>query len=87
MLECVVYLQKVIKQFLQGEEQLQLFPTKKEWDQCILLLIILLPLKQTTDRLQQTLRPSIDLVFWPYKTLFNELDEINIIFELSKNLE
>jgi len=87
MLERAVYLQKPIEHYLNEETLPDLIPTKKEWDQAKLLLMILLPFKKTSDRLQQTSRPSIDSVFWAYETLFNEIDEVQTVFALPKHKE
>ena len=87
MLERAVYLQKPIEHFLNEETLPNLIPTKKERDQAMLLLTILLPFKKTSDCLQQTTRRSIDSVFWAYETLFNEIDEVQTVFALPKNQE
>jgi len=85
MLERAVFLRKAIERFVDLEDLDHLRLSKKEWDQCELLLTILLPFKKTSDRLQQTKRPSIDAVFWSYETLFNEIDELNTIFNTPIN--
>ena len=73
-----------LQHFLNEETLPTLIPTKKDWDQGKLLLTILLPFKKTSDRLQQTTRPSIDSVFWAYETLFNEIDQVQAVFALPK---
>jgi len=85
MLERAVYLRKPIEHFLNDEDLEDLKPSKKEWDQCELLLTILLPFKKTSDRLQETKRPAIDAVFWSYETLFNEIDQLQTILSTPTN--
>ena len=58
------------------------YPTLKlsdtEWTQIEFVFNILLPLKATCMRLQQTSRPAMEKMFYTYETLFNELDRLSM---------
>src|SRR5947207_8769267 len=79
MLERALYLRKAIDAFVKDLcfPDLQLSPV--EWTQVEFVLNILIPLKATCMRLQQTSRPAIEVVFYTYETLFNELDRLAIL--------
>ena len=76
MLERALYLRKPIDAFVKEYrfQDLQLSPS--EWTQVEFILNILVPLKATCQRLQQTSRPGIESVFYTCETLFNELDRL-----------
>ena len=79
MLERVVYLHKAIDAFVKDLRFSELEISASEWTQFEFILNILIPLKATCTRLQQTSRPSIEVVFYTYETLFNELDQLAIL--------
>ncbi len=81
MLERAIYLHKPIDAFVKDLHfpDLQLSPT--EWTQVEFVFNILLPLKATCMRLQQTSRPAMEAVFYTYETLFNELDRLSLLAE------
>jgi len=81
MLERAIYLRKPIDAFVKDLSfpDLQLSPT--EWTQVEFVFNILLPLKATSMRLQQTSRPAMEAVFYTYETLFNELDRLSLLAE------
>src|SRR5437762_11644359 len=84
MLVRVLFLRKVIDQFMDDENEdndLSIYKlTRKEWDQAGVIVTILLPFKLTSVHLQATKRPGIDMVFWEYESLFNKVDAIKSTF-------
>ena len=81
MLARALYLRKAIDHFVDEDKDLTKFKlTKKEWDQAVVIVTILLPFKMISQRLQATERPAIDSVFWDYEALFNKIDAIKETF-------
>ncbi len=78
MLARAIYLRKPIDAFVKDLRYMNLKLCDTEWEQAELVFNILLPLKATCTRLQQTTRPSMEKVFFAYDTLFNELDRLAI---------
>ena len=81
MLERAVYLHKAIDAFVKDLRFSELEISGSEWTQVEFILNILIPLKATCIRLQQTSRLSIEVVFYTYETLFNELDRLAILVD------
>jgi hypothetical protein len=59
--------------------------SRAEWDQVEMLTTILLPFKNTSVKLQKTLRPRIDHVFWSYESLFNNIDDLQAMLARPRN--
>jgi hypothetical protein len=81
MLERAIYLRKPIDAFVRDLRYPALKLSDTEWTQVEFVFNILLPLKATCMRLQQTSRPAMEKVFYTYETLFNELDRLSILAE------
>jgi hypothetical protein len=79
MLERAVYLRKAIDAFVKDLRFSELEISANEWTQVEFVLNILIPFKATCMRLQQTSRPSIEVVFYTYESLFNELDRLAML--------
>ena len=77
MIERAVFLKKAVDTFVWEIEELHDYVlTAKEWEQCEVLLSILLPFKLVSDQVEQTTRPGIDKIFWSYETMFGQIDDI-----------
>jgi hypothetical protein len=76
MLERALYLHKAIDAFVKDLRfsDLQIFSV--EWTEVEFILNTLTPLKATCMHLHQTSCPAIDVVFYTYEMLFNELDRL-----------
>ena len=81
MLERALYLRKPIDAFVKDLRFNNLQLSQSEWTQVEFVFNILVPLKSTCQRLQQTSRPGIESVFYTYETLFNELDRLSSLAE------
>jgi hAT family C-terminal dimerisation region len=77
MLERALFLRKAISAWTSDDPDMdELHLSNAEWDQCSTLLKILLPFKQESTRIQRTKMHTIDLVFWTYQRLFDNLDTV-----------
>jgi hAT family C-terminal dimerisation region/Domain of unknown function (DUF4413) len=77
MLERALFLRKAINAFISDDPDLEeLHLSNGEWDQCSTLLKILYPFKQESTRIQRTRSHTIDLVYWTYQCLFDNLDTV-----------
>jgi hypothetical protein len=77
MLERALFLRKAVTAFISDEAELEdLYLTSAEWDQCSTLLKILFPFKQESTRIQRTKTHTIELVYWTYQRLFDNLDTV-----------
>jgi hAT family C-terminal dimerisation region/Domain of unknown function (DUF4413) len=77
MLERALFLRKAINAFVSDDPELEdLHLSNGEWDQCSTLLKILYPFKQESTRIQRTRSHTIDLVYWTYQRLFDNLDAV-----------
>ena len=81
MLERALYLRKPIDAFVKDLRFNNLQLSQNEWTQVEFVFNILVPLKSTCQRLQQTSRPEIESMFYIYETLFNELDRLSSLTE------
>ena len=81
MLERAIYLRKSIDAFVRDLHYPALKLSDTEWTQIEFVFNILLSLKATCIRLQQTSRPIMEKMFYMYETLFNELDRLSILAE------
>jgi hypothetical protein len=79
MLERAVYLRKAIDAFVKDLHFSELEISANEWTQVEFVLNILIPFKATCMCLQQTSHPSIEVVFYTYESLFNELDRLAML--------
>jgi hypothetical protein len=78
MLERAIYLRKPIDAFVKDLHYTNLKLSEIEWEQIEFVFNIPPPLKATCMRLQETMRPTMEKVFFTYETLFNELDRLAI---------
>ena len=77
MLERALFLRKAISAWTSDDPDMEeLHLSSAEWDQCSTLLKILLPFKQESTRIQRTKIHTIDLVYWTYQRLFDNLDTV-----------
>jgi hypothetical protein len=78
MLERALFLRKAITAFISDEVDLEeLYLSNAEWVlECSTLLKILYPFKQESTRIQRTKIHTIDLVYWTYQRLFDNLDTV-----------
>jgi hypothetical protein len=85
MLERALFLRKAIMAWTLDDPELEkLYLSSAEWDQCSTLLKILLPFKQESTRIQCTKMHTIDLVYWTYQQLFDNLDTVKMELIRSK---
>lgn len=85
-------LRKTIDQYIYDQEDeakhLKLWKyrlSKAEWKQVETLTAILLLFKSTSVELQKTSRPRIDHVFWSYESLFNNIDDLQMMLSRPRN--
>jgi hypothetical protein len=79
MLERALFLRKAISAWTSDDSDMEeLHLSSAEWDQCSTLLKILLPFKQESTRIQRTKMHTIDLVYWTYQRLFDNLDTVEM---------
>jgi hAT family C-terminal dimerisation region len=86
MLERALYLRPAIDHFLRKNQKLsKLALSDEEWDRCELVLAILRPFRTVSTKLQATIRPGIDKVFFYYENLFDQIDKVKIWIDTSIN--
>jgi len=80
MIQRGCYLRRAIDAFCKQEPKYRKFAVSaKEWTMIEFIHDILAPFKVCCKRLQTTTRPGIDMVFWAYETLCDELDALDEI--------
>lgn len=50
--------------------------SETEWEQAEAILTLLAPFKRTSVRMQETMRPKLEQVFWVYEILYDGIDKM-----------